>query len=46
MPKLLEGVKAITLKKVEALLASTAIMADWGTELIRVESFRVVGRES
>jgi crotonobetainyl-CoA:carnitine CoA-transferase CaiB-like acyl-CoA transferase len=37
MPKLLEGVKVIAFDQVVAFPATTAIMADWGADVIKIE---------
>jgi crotonobetainyl-CoA:carnitine CoA-transferase CaiB-like acyl-CoA transferase len=37
VPKLLEGVKVIAFDQVVALPATTAVMADWGAEVIKIE---------
>ncbi|MDZ7262900.1 MAG: CoA transferase, partial [candidate division KSB1 bacterium] len=37
MPKLLEGVKVIAFDQVVALPAMTAVLADWGAEVIKIE---------
>ena len=37
MPKLLEGVKVIAFDQVVAFPATTAVMADWGAEVIKIE---------
>ena len=37
MPGLLEGVKVIAFDQVVAFPATTAIMADWGADVIKVE---------
>lgn len=37
MPKLLEGVKVIAFDQVVALPATTAVLADWGADVIKIE---------
>jgi crotonobetainyl-CoA:carnitine CoA-transferase CaiB-like acyl-CoA transferase len=37
MPGLLEGVKVVAFDQVVALPATTAVMADWGAEVIKIE---------